>query len=375
MRRNNKGISMITLAVTVLVMIILAGVIVMALADGGIIDRASNTVTGYNDREQNESDIVNKIEDEIDKELGGSSEGEDTGDTTVPETPTTPEPEPEPQVLTSVIASSNYGDKVSYSANGVTDWKVFYNDGSNVFIIASDYLDNQYLPSNALMGTHADYPYSAYWPSGSVYLDNVTGAADIDTTISNKYILNWLTAYPTSTNQNIKAIATLMDQDVWEVFADSTYADSAIASPMYEMFAKSWNQKYSTGAQLYCDLMSDVGYYVTTTAPADRSSTITTTYVSLSDEAGYSDTLYFPHQDMVSNCNGYWLSAPSTYTYNSNQSPQYVYRTGFVGANQGGCCGSNDQATATADFAIRPIVCLNTSVKGIQTDGVWILSK
>ena len=38
----------------------------------------------------------------------------------------------------SVIAASNYGDLVNYSANGVDDWKIFLNDGTYIYIIASD---------------------------------------------------------------------------------------------------------------------------------------------------------------------------------------------------------------------------------------------
>ncbi len=375
--KANKGISMITLAVTVLIMIILAGIIVMAVADGGLIDKASNTVTGYNDREQKESDILDKIEDEINNELGGTSGNTGNagnGGTNVPETPSTPTPEPQPQILKDVIVSANYGDTVNYSANGVTDWKVFYNDGTNVFIIAADYLESAKLPTGALIGTHTDYKYSAYWPSGGVYLNGLTGASDIDASVANKYMLGWLTKYPTSTNTNIKAISTLMNQDVWDAFVTAPYAESAIASPTLEMFASSWNQKYPTGAQIYYDVTSDVGYYVTTIAPSARTGEITTTFTSLSGETGYSDTLYFPHTSSYEKCNGYWLSSPSTYTYNNNQSPQYVYCTGFIGGSQDGCCGSGSQATATADFTLRPVVCLSAAVKGLKTNGVWELS-
>ena len=370
---NKKGISMITLAVTVLVMIILAGVVIIALSDGGIIDKASNTVTGYNDRGQAEGDIVNRIEDQIENELGGSAGN--PGNTNTPPTPSTPNPPQEigPQVLKDVITSANYGDAINYSANGLTNWKVFYNDGTNVFIIASDYMPNAHLPENALMGTHADYPNSAYWPDGSVYLNNVVGAADIDTNIASKFMLGWLSKYPTSTNQNIKAIATMMDQEVWGVFVANQYADSAIASPTYEMFANSWNQKYPTSAQIYCDLVSDVGYYVTTTAPADRTEAITAVSTNLSDETGYADTLYFPHTSTYNNSNGYWLASPSTFVYQKTQSPQYVYQTGEIGASAAGCCSTNDKTIATADFALRPVVCLNTAVKATKTSSGWIL--
>ena len=44
----NKGISLIVLVITIIVMIILAGTIILSLSDTGIIDRASEAVENTN---------------------------------------------------------------------------------------------------------------------------------------------------------------------------------------------------------------------------------------------------------------------------------------------------------------------------------------
>ncbi len=58
---------------------------------------------------------------------------------------------------TSAMSATNYGDVVSYSANGVNDWKVFLNDGNNVYIIASDYVPTDGLELNENVTIESEY--------------------------------------------------------------------------------------------------------------------------------------------------------------------------------------------------------------------------
>lgn len=54
--------------------------------------------------------------------------------------------------LVQETASSNYGDYINYNVDlnddgDITnDWRIFYDDGKNVFIIAANYLPNTKLP-------------------------------------------------------------------------------------------------------------------------------------------------------------------------------------------------------------------------------------
>ena len=78
-----------------------------------------------------ELNMMENIVNEINSNMPGDNE-EDTS-------------EPK-QALKDKITATNYGDKVNYSVtvNGVTlnNWKIFYNDGTNVIMVYNDYLPN-----------------------------------------------------------------------------------------------------------------------------------------------------------------------------------------------------------------------------------------
>lgn len=59
--------------------------------------------------------------------------------------------------LSQIIDATDYGKTINYSANGVNDWKIFYNDGTNVVIITTDYLENSLIPNNIAIGTGGKY--------------------------------------------------------------------------------------------------------------------------------------------------------------------------------------------------------------------------
>ena len=48
MKRNKRGISLVTLVITIIIMIILAGVVIVSLSNSNIFDRASEAVDEYN---------------------------------------------------------------------------------------------------------------------------------------------------------------------------------------------------------------------------------------------------------------------------------------------------------------------------------------
>ena len=360
--KSKSGITLIALVITILVLLILAGVSITALTD-------------------DEKGIVTKAKEASEKtETASTQEDEDISEILDYEEIVTATP----VKLSSNITSANYGDSINYSANGIDDWKIFYNDGNNVFIIASDYLESDKLPDDVKMDTLEDYPYSACWLKDTSTLNDITET--INTSVANKYVLDWLNDYPNSTNDNIKAISALMNTSVWDVFVDTKYASSAIGSPTLDMFALSWNAKYgSVYSNIFYDVRNENGYYLATSA----NSTNNSSYISLSQQVtkneetgeylatGYYDTLYFPHTTTYNTCNGYWLAGPSTYVYESQTTPTYIYCSGIIGASQGGCCGTGDTATAGADFSVRPVVCLKDTAKATKTvvDGKieWIL--
>ena len=190
-------------------------------------------------------------------------------------------------------------------AIGIPDWKIFYNDGENVFLIATDYLKNTKIPDTTIsnLDMTRSNKYNVYWNDPLTNL-NVTmdisskyfTMKDATSTFTNTFSNEW---------ENYRVAASLLKTSEWTSLVDNKYAIEAVGSPTVEMWMSSWNALYPA-SQLYCNNGYAVGYYVgTTTIP-------TTYYINLKTYDGYSNSLYYPHQSRIDNCNGYWLASPSS---------------------------------------------------------------
>lgn len=258
------------------------------------------------------------------------------------------------ETMTAKIVPSNYGQYVNYpvdlnnDGNTKNDWKIFYNNGNNVYLIAADYVKNS-LVSTANLGMTTAGNYNVFWNDLST-LDYT-----IDTGIATKFLLSKAATF-TETNANYQATASLLDTEKWTSFVDDTYAESAIGSPTIEMFTRSWNQVYTEdkyeNQQIYCNSSTANGYYVgNVTIPNTNS-------IDVSSFEGLENGLYFPHHASYNSSNGYWLSSPSV-SGNNN-----MLRLKYDGTIGGASCNSND-------LAIRPIVCIKNSVDAEIVSNVW----
>ncbi len=165
----------------------------------------------------------------------------------------------EPKVnLAETITGSDYGKAINYSVavkgEEVNNWRVFYNDGKNIYIILDDYLENRLLPAIEGISTSEKY--------------------DIFSDISRETLLTGLT-----TNSN------------WSEFANGISGATATGTPTNEMFVNSWNENPEVNVR---QLEVETLYYGSTNGG------------SISDPT----KLYVPHTERVDNCNGYWLASP-----------------------------------------------------------------
>ena len=422
MFRKQKGITLIALVITIIVLLILAGVSInLVVGEGGILGKAQNAVSASRagsvkeeiglawsacETEYMEEWVTNQGIDKstfftparLNANLGGkgtvtavtynetgdstltyastdgnlvydmtiSSTGQVSivGDPTVSDTPVTPDvPDtPSGETLFSQITSANYGDKVTYTANGVSDWKVFYKDATNVYIVASDYLSHggSSDTSKIVSGTGMTKTgtYRAYWNSAPSSADTTNHVAKFSPVTAETKA--WTGNY--STNSNGKCVSTLLDTTLWSSYASGVGGESAIGSPTLNMFVASWNEKYPSD-KIYCNNDSATGYYVgTTTNP-------TSTYIDssvMNQKEGYNNTLYYPYTSATSDsCYGYWLASPSA---GNTSSVMYVL-----------CNGNVDYSYYYYTYyGVRPVVSLSSGVKGTSTttDGVttWTLS-
>ncbi len=142
------------------------------------------------------------------KEFEGTPKHDDgIGESNTPVIPTISEK------LTEIIQPSDYGKTINYSATvkgeKVNNWKVFYNDGQNVYIILDNYLENRLLPEETGLQTSGTY--------------NIYSNQNRDTLISG-----------------------LITENYWREFAGGVEGATASGSPTADLLIDSYNKKNGT---------------------------------------------------------------------------------------------------------------------------------
>lgn len=253
---------------------------------------------------------------------------------------------------TEKITAENYGDKVNYSANGIDDWKIFYNDGENIFIITSSLIPNsKVLDSIGLESRKNQYlsNHNVIWDWHSSEFTKYSGANSINKELAKKYQLEWIDRHLDDTNLNMNVVASLFDSNNWSSFVDSNYAESAIGSPTLEMFIKSWNEKYPNRKLYYSD--GEYGYYI-----GEQENPTTNGVYGI--EELKQDKLYNIVPDKFSDDGmGFTLSSPNA-------------------KGKDRVCNVGKSNVALRDpfsdyYGVRPIVCLKSNVKLKYVNGVW----
>lgn len=112
---KNKGITLIALVITIIILLILASVSIgMVLGDNGIISQAQKAVEATKQATEDEQQEISKLLDM----MGKTAED---------------------------ITKNDYGAYVTYNLdlnknNDLTDdWRIFYSDGTHIFLISADY--------------------------------------------------------------------------------------------------------------------------------------------------------------------------------------------------------------------------------------------
>ena len=261
--KKEKGITLIALVITIIVLLILAGVSIATLTgQNGILTRASDAKEQTeiaSVKEQAQLDIANWVADKM-------KNGEDA---------TVDTPEKVKEILEAAnsnnenkyykelqtdkiitpsgyeilyeelytnsttggevteVTAANYGDKVDYVSKGEglesLTWRIFYDDSNYVYLISSKSDGSNTVDScqlNQYLGTYNK------------------GSSDInaDLRFLNQQWFNFLKNAP-SRHDNAKAVAYLMDQNVWDEYKDSEgNAAYAIGSPTLELYANSYNK-------------------------------------------------------------------------------------------------------------------------------------
>ncbi len=371
---NERGITLVALVVTIIILLILAGVALsLALGENGLFVMSRNATGKYKTAQINETSEMDRASNEI---------------ANITELVEGPKPIEASEIATN--PKKYYGSYVNYGIDldgnsKTSDWRLFYVGGSDasdstdvkgrIYLIAADYvpMDNEILKiaigeKKANM-TQAYESYncnilSAYWDWDSEYQDLTK--LDPDPTILFMHTGYKLEKYKDEGEYNVIAASTLLNTDNWSGFANKgNHGDVAIGVPTIEMWRKSWNQvvdesdgfrkSYSLGTNSH-------GYYLGS-GNNNTSWYITKTDTKLNSEEqaiiNQKYNLFFPHttdRDIEANgktgsCNGYWLASPSAqsrWDLIHVDSEGWLYGQGTD--SQYGC-------------GLRPLVCLETGCK------------
>ena len=403
--KREKGITLVALVITIIVLLILAGVtLAMVMGDSGIFGKANSAKEqtqlktaedtiklavldnrtlretgdtsalsnknlkvsiaeklrdlGYNVAEDNNivtyyEEKTIKIEDYLGKE-------DNQGGITAQEIKDNPE--------------LYYGKEVNYtSANGQNDWKIFHSDGTNIYLITGNYvivtkqdeqgntllndngkpiIDTEKLSENTKMiMAGGGKKYKVIWNNGNYPSFNT----DIPDSTFEKFKVD-KSIYNINEHKdfsNAKAVASLLNTSNWEQYIDSSKGSGqyAIGGPTLELWIESWNNRYKDPSdKLYCNNSSGFGYYI------GSDSTQKGTNITLNSNMGNGGELYFSNNhsallDGQSNVSYYWLAAPNASDYGANFGVYYnatIYgRMVYTGSEFGG---------------LRPVVCLQSNV-------------
>ena len=368
--KTSNGITLIALVITIIVLLILAGVTIATLTgDNGILNqagKAKDKTTEAESIERVQVEVAGSYgldgtidKDQLNKNLkninglmfNGAGFGGDNIITSLPATVTlngydivinaNGGVEKIPEIIAKIRKNPEayYGKKVTnYNANGKT-YRIFYVDKDNYF---KGGYNTIYLKAD----------YSGSVPCSTSY--------DPSQTLIKKMNPLWATkentvAAETTTisNPNEEAAAWLCDPSKWTAYCDTEKANYAIGGPSVEMYVKSYNQAYNgiTDSNVYTlgatyRATSSPGYIYTLNGAQST--------ISNDDYWTGKDSLnYTRYNSMYCGQNGnktgvWWLASPSA------SAGSRICRVGGGGAglDTGGYSGGN---------GVSPLVFLKSS--------------
>ena len=347
-KNKNKGITLIALVITIIILLILAGISISAITNQRLFKNAKTAQNATEKAEAEQGKTLNEYEDEINKYLSNNdkTEGKLVDASAIAKATDTEK------------ATNYYGKTVTgYTpVNGTTvGWKIFYADESNIYLIADDYVEPEKLPASTTASgaattnkpniTGNSYPKGAYFTN--ILNDYSTGSARVTDAKIKALNNSFFSQNFTSTNNNMRAVAYMLDTKAWSTFKDSTKAEYVIGGPTVEILFKSYNQAH-LGKNYEAKATSATGYQIRVNEGAWKDYTD-----SSADYLDKEDTLYVLPSSK--GADAVWLASPSA-RYASVVMD--VICSGSVG----------DYSLAAPVFGFRPLVCLKSGIK-LQESG------
>ena len=256
-----------------------------------------------------------------------------------------------------ITSAKDYGKTINYvSDNGVTKWRVFYEDTTNgyVYLITTEKLAASKmptLPSTTVTTSSVTLSDGTSKNVAQIKWASVPAGVTVPTTAKTKWKAEW-SSY--TSGNNTKCISYFLNESYWTSLKNTkasyaSYVLGAIGTPTAELFVLSWNaKKAATGnTTIYNKKITltarstTTGYYVKDAAVS--SNTYLQALTTLDDLYIWSTSEY----------SSTWLASPGGVTAN------YILIAGSAGNI------SYDTYSST-NRGIRPVVCLNANVPAVM---------
>ena len=297
--KKQKGITLIALIITIVILLILAAVTIDVAIDGKLFDTAKDAVDKTNDRVSQVQAEIDEIMSEWEKLEGNGTGGE------IPDT--TP---PEEEIVTATVIDQNptlyYGKEVENygviydnTADASNKWRIFYADENNIYLIADDYIHIDYAPDAGIYEINS-YDGTNYVLSLDEVSEYYDGAEDIDSTFGEKWLSEYYPTNKTSTNFNIRKVAYMLDTSIWNPIYKNDYAEYAVGGPTLEMYCASYKDTHQSK---YIEYTADsTGYQVKWNGGSND------VFITGVPQDEY-NSIYVKSDD--SKANALWLASPS----------------------------------------------------------------
>ena len=244
---------------------------------------------------------------------------------------------PKPTINAATIsknAPNYYGAYVNYTTtNTLTEnykWRIFYATNSNIYLIASDYVNVADLPTTAKghkpANTNSSYPKAA--PFNNV-INDYNGSTSIaeDMKWFNK---EYFDKGYTSTNKNMRAVAYMLDKNIWTDKFKGNGTEYVVGGPSLDMVLNSYNQYTGQSNMYQTKAENKRGYKLS----ADGGTTWNNYLDSSSKYLTQGNDLY-SISNYSNKARGYWISSPSAHKpdYDDADIIMRVMHNGHVSLN------------------------------------------
>ena len=255
-----------------------------------------------------------------------------------------------------------------------TKWQLFYAgplDGERdgrIYLISKEYVKNILLPSkNGVTPIAVNTDYKAYFSTYKTNVESIndgilpqyTRGSNLITQeklqiLNNKYFEYLSKQNTSSTNPNMMAVAYMMDIDAGNSFATSTkgYAEYAIGGPTVELLFTAYNKyKNKTEQEKHLsDVFSIKGYYVRKYGdPYFSGRCFDMIENDVISETNQIDSPYSV-SSLQSDASGYWLASPSSIASDGSGIATVAYDGGLYGPSY-----------ENKYYGFRPIILLNSA--------------